>query len=71
MILLVRRRRDSPARTMTNRFRVARWIIVKKKLELAKIPREFHPHKTKGTDYEICGEPKVVMEFFSKKLLEN
>ena len=39
--------------------------------ELAKILREFHPHKTQGTQYEIFADPKVVMEFFRKKFLED
>ena len=39
--------------------------------ELIKILREFHPHKTQGTEYEIFGDPKVVMEIFRKKFLEN
>ena len=39
--------------------------------ELAKILREFSPHKTHGTEYEIFGDPKVVMEIFRKKFLEN
>jgi hypothetical protein len=39
--------------------------------ELAEVLREFHPHKTQGTPYEIFADPKVVMEFFRKKYLEN
>jgi hypothetical protein len=39
--------------------------------ELAGILREFRPHKTHGTEYEIFGDPKVVMEIFRKKFLEN
>jgi hypothetical protein len=39
--------------------------------ELAGVLREFHPHKTQGTEYEILGDPKVVMELFRKKYLEN
>jgi hypothetical protein len=39
--------------------------------ELAKILREFHPHRTQGTQYEIFADPKVVMEFFRKKFLED
>jgi hypothetical protein len=39
--------------------------------ELAKILREFHPHKTQGTQYEIFADPKVVMGFFRKKFLED
>jgi hypothetical protein len=38
--------------------------------ELAKILREFRPHKTHGTMYEIFADPKVVMELFQKKFLE-
>jgi len=39
--------------------------------ELAKILREFHPHRTQGTQYEIFADPKIVMEFFRKKFLED
>ena len=39
--------------------------------ELAEVLREFHPHKTQGTQYEIFADPKVVMEFFRKKFLED
>ena len=39
--------------------------------ELAGILREFRPHKTQGTDYETYADPKVVMEIFRKKFLEN
>jgi hypothetical protein len=39
--------------------------------ELAEVLREFHPHKTRGTQYEIFADPKVVMEFFRKKYLET
>ena len=39
--------------------------------ELAGILREFRPHKTQGTEYEIYADPKVVMELFQKKFLEN
>ena len=39
--------------------------------ELIKILRDFHPHRTQGTEYEIFGDPKVVMEIFRKKFLEN
>jgi len=39
--------------------------------ELAEILREFYSHKTQGTEYEIYGDPKVVMEIFRKKFLEN
>ena len=39
--------------------------------ELAKILREFHPHRTQGTQYEIFADPNVVMEFFRKKFLED
>jgi hypothetical protein len=39
--------------------------------ELAEILREFSPHRTKGTEYEIFADPKVVMEFFQKKFLND
>ena len=39
--------------------------------ELAGILKEFRPHKTRGTEYEIFADPKVVMEIFRKKFLEN
>jgi hypothetical protein len=39
--------------------------------ELAEILRDFSPHRTQGTEYEIFADPKVVMEFFRKKFLEN
>ena len=39
--------------------------------ELAEILRGFHPHRTRGTEYEIYADPKVVMEIFRKKYLEN
>jgi hypothetical protein len=39
--------------------------------ELAEILREFRPHKTHGTMYEIFADPKVVMELFQKKFLES
>ena len=39
--------------------------------ELAEVLREFHPHRTQGTQYEIFADPKVVMEFFRKKFLED
>jgi hypothetical protein len=39
--------------------------------ELAKILREFSPHKTHGTEYEIFADPKLVMELFQKKFLEG
>ena len=39
--------------------------------ELAEILREFRPHKTHGTIYEIFADPKVVMELFQKKFLES
>jgi hypothetical protein len=39
--------------------------------ELAEILREFRPHKTHGTEYEILADPKVVMELFQKKFLDN
>ncbi|MFA9196319.1 MAG: glycosyltransferase [Aliarcobacter sp.] len=39
--------------------------------ELLKIIKEFRPHTTLGTEYEIFADPKVVMEIFRKKFLEN
>jgi len=39
--------------------------------ELAEILREFRPHKTHGTEYEIFADPKVVMKLFQKKFLEG
>jgi hypothetical protein len=39
--------------------------------ELAEILRGFHPHKTLGTEYETYADPKVVMELFRKKFLDN
>jgi len=39
--------------------------------ELIKILRDFRPHKTQGTEYEIFADPKVVMELFQKKFLEG
>ena len=39
--------------------------------ELAEILREFRSHKTQGTKYEIFVDPKVVMELFRKKFLDN
>jgi hypothetical protein len=39
--------------------------------ELAEILRGFHPHKTLGTEYETYADPKVVMELFQKKFLDN
>ncbi len=39
--------------------------------ELAEILREFRPHKTRGTEYEIFADPKLVMELFQKKFLEG
>jgi hypothetical protein len=37
--------------------------------ELAGILREFHPHATQGTEYEIYSDPKVVMELFQRRFL--
>jgi len=37
--------------------------------ELAGILREFCPHKTHGTEYEIFADPKIVMGLFQKKFL--
>ena len=39
--------------------------------ELIKILRDFRPHRTQGTEYEIFADPKVVMEIFRKIFLEN
>jgi len=39
--------------------------------ELIKILRDFRPHRTQGTEYEIFADPKVVMEIFRKKFLEG
>jgi len=39
--------------------------------ELIKILMDFHPHRTQGTEYEIYADPKVVMEIFRKKFLDN
>jgi len=39
--------------------------------ELTEILREFRPHTTRGTEYEKYSDPKVVMEFFRKKFLED
>jgi hypothetical protein len=39
--------------------------------ELIKILRDFGPHRTQGSEYEIYADPKVVMEIFRKKYLEN
>lgn len=39
--------------------------------ELIKILRDFCPYRTQGTEYEIFANPKVVMEIFRKKFLEN
>ena len=35
--------------------------------ELTKMLRNFRPHRTQGTEYEIFGDPKAVMELFQKK----
>jgi hypothetical protein len=37
--------------------------------ELAEILREFCPHTTRGTEYEIYADPKAVMELFQRKFL--
>ena len=39
--------------------------------ELMQILREFLPHSTQGTEYEIFADPKVVMELFQKRFLEG
>ena len=39
--------------------------------ELIKILRDFRPHRTQGSEYEIYADPKVVMEIFRKKYLDN
>jgi len=37
--------------------------------ELIKILRDFRPHRTQGTEYEIFNEPKIVMELFQNRFL--
>jgi hypothetical protein len=37
--------------------------------ELAVILREFCPHTTHGTEYEIFANPKIVMGLFQKNFL--
>ena len=39
--------------------------------ELTKMLRNFRPHRTQGTEYEIFGDPKAVMELFQEKFLEG
>ena len=39
--------------------------------ELMKILRDFLPHRTQGTEYEIFSDPKVVMKLFQKKFFEG
>ena len=39
--------------------------------ELAGILKEFCPHKTHGTEYEMFADPKTVMSLFEKKFLEE
>jgi len=39
--------------------------------ELIKILKDFGPHRIQGSEYEIYADPKVVMEIFRKKYLEN
>ena len=39
--------------------------------ELTKMLRNFRPHRTQGTEYEIFGDPKTVMKLFQKKFLES
>ena len=39
--------------------------------ELIKILRDFRPHRTQGTQYEIFAGPMVVMELFQKRFLEG
>jgi len=39
--------------------------------ELIKILRDFRPHRTQGTQYEIFADPMVVMELFQKRFLEG
>jgi len=39
--------------------------------ELAGILKEFCPHKTHGTEYEVFADPKSVMSLFQKKFLED
>jgi hypothetical protein len=37
--------------------------------EVSKILREFNPHRSSGTEYEIYSDPKGVMEMFQKTFL--
>ena len=46
-------------------------LLYRNASELAEILREFRPHKTHGTEFEIYADPKGVMEIFRKKYLEN
>jgi hypothetical protein len=39
--------------------------------EMIKILRDFGPHRTQGSEYEIYADPKVVMEIFRKRFLEG
>jgi hypothetical protein len=39
--------------------------------EMIKILRDFGPRRIQGSEYEIYADPKVVMEIFRKKYLEN
>ena len=46
-------------------------LLYRRAGELRKILRDFRPHRTQGTEYEIFADPKVVMEFFQKKFLND
>jgi len=46
-------------------------LLYRSPSELAGILREFRPHRTHGTEYEIYADPKVVMELFQKKFLND
>jgi hypothetical protein len=37
--------------------------------ELAEILREFRPHKTHETEYNIYADPEMVMQLFAKRFL--
>ena len=46
-----------------------RSVLYRNAEELAEILRDFCPYKTQGTEYEVFGDPKVVMGLFQKKFL--
>jgi hypothetical protein len=46
-------------------------LLYRNAAELEGILREFRPHKTHGTEYEIYSDSKTVMELFQKKFLEG